>query len=191
MGTIVKDYSVIVVSQSEKLDRMSRTAVAKLGAKLRSGRAVRAEAKRFAGRVAAKPSILDVEILDVAGLADPTSNRPGEREPLVLHDGKFVPVTHTYLMVAGEHHIVAAHDLDARRDELVVESARRIAEDIFLGDAMMAAIDAADPDCSLTGMSSHSATCTVTLVGDNDGKIASKLPGWITVGEEDGESDAP
>jgi hypothetical protein len=108
LGTTVKNYSVIVVSQSEKLDRMSRTAVEKLGPKIKSGRAVKAEAKRFAAKVATKPSILDVEILDVAGLADPTSNRPGEREPIVLHDGKFVPVTHTYLMVAGEHHIVAA-----------------------------------------------------------------------------------
>jgi hypothetical protein len=181
----MKHYSVIVVSQSEKLDRMSRAAVEKLGAKLKSGRAVKAEAKRFAAKIAAKPAILDIEILDIAGLSDPRSDGPRGREPLVLQNGKFVPVSHVYLGIVGEYHVVAANDLDASRDEIIAESARRIAEDVFVGDAMMAAIDAADPDCTLTGMTSHSATCTVTLSGDNDGKIASKLPGWITVGDKE------
>jgi hypothetical protein len=97
-------------------------------------------------------------------------------------------VSHTYLMVAGEYRVVAVQNLGASRDEIIAESARRIAEDIFLGDAMMAAIDAADPDCTLNGMSSCSKTCTVTLNGDDAGKIASKLPGWITVGDHERRS---
>jgi hypothetical protein len=87
----IKGYSVIVVSQSGKLNRMSLKAVEKMGTRLRIGREVKAEAKRFAARVAAKPSPLRVEIFDVAGLANPTNDEPGDREPIVLQDGKFVP----------------------------------------------------------------------------------------------------
>jgi hypothetical protein len=181
MDTTIKGYSVIVVSQSDKLDRMSRAAVEKLGANLRSGRAVKAAARRFAVTIAAKPSSLCVEILDVAGLSNPTNDQPGEREPIVLQDGKFIPVSDIYLGVAGEHHVVPSQDLDHTRDKIVASCAQRIAEDIFLGDAMMAAIDEADPDGTLTSMSTHSATCTVDLDPDDDGKIAKRLPKWIKV----------
>jgi hypothetical protein len=85
------------------------------------------------------------------------------------------------LGVAGEHRVVATQDLEGMQDEIVASAARRIAEDVFLGDAMAAAIYGADPQCGLAGMSSHSPTCTVTLDGDVDGKVAKRLPRWIEV----------
>jgi hypothetical protein len=185
METTRNDYKAIVVAQTDKLDRMSRAAVERLGKALKSGRAVKAEAKRFADRVAAHISWLNVGEYDVVGYCNPYSDRPGIIEPIVIEDGKPVRVTVTHIMVAGEYWISAAAELEAVREKIVLSCARKVAEDIFLGDAMMAAIDEADPDGTLSGMSSHSPTCTVTLTGDYDGKIAKRLPRWITVGTEE------
>ena len=53
MERTAKDYSVIVVSATDRLDRMSHAAVERSSKTLRDGRAVKAEAKRFADRIAA------------------------------------------------------------------------------------------------------------------------------------------
>ena len=47
----------------------------------------------------------------------------------------------------------------------------------------MAAVDAADPDVTLSGMSCDPETGTVELDGDDDGKIAKRLPKWIKLEE--------
>ena len=151
----MKDYSVIVVSQSDKLDKMSRAAVERLRTKLKSGRAVKAEAQRFAERVAAHLSWLRVETYDVVGYCNPYPDRPGIIEPIVIEEGKPVRVSVTHILVAGDYSVVPSTELDEVRDRIVAASARKLAEDVFLGDAMMAAIDEADPDCTLSGMSSY------------------------------------
>jgi len=46
----------------------------------------------------------------------------------------------------------------------------------------MAAIEQADPDLTLSAESCDPATATVELVGDRDGQVAKRLPGWIKVG---------
>jgi len=177
----MKDYSVIVVSQSDKLDKLSRAAVGRLGARLKSGRAVKAEAKRFAERVATHSSWLTVAVYDVVGYCNPYPDRPGIVEPIVIEEGKPVRVTVTHILVAGEYWVVPSIELDNVRGEFITSSARKIAEDIFLGDAMAEAIFNADPDLTLAGMRTDSATCTVNLDGDEDGRIARRLPKWIKV----------
>lgn len=174
-------HSVLVVSETERLGRMARNAAEKLGKKLRSERAVKAEAKRFGDRIAANPSALRVEIFEVVGFCDPTRDQPCKLEPIVLHEGKPMPVTMSFAMVAGEYWVGTPEEIARRKPELVAACARNVAERLLLGEALMAAVDEADVDAVLSGITCDPRTSTVELEGDPDGKIAKRLPGWITV----------
>lgn len=56
---------------------------------------------------------------------------------------------------------------------------------VFLDVAMAEAVFAADPELTLEGFSSDNRTLMVDLDGDDDGKIAKKLPKWIKVEPHD------
>jgi hypothetical protein len=172
---------VVVIAQTDKLDRMARAAVRRLGTKLRSVRAVNAAVRRFGDKIAADPSPLSIETLEVVGFCSPTKDRPGEIEPIVLEEGKPTPVSMTYLMVAGDYWVGTPAQIADARDKIVPSCARKIAENVALSEAMMAAIDGADPDLTLSWMSCDPKTCTVEFGDDHDGKIAKRLPAWITV----------
>lgn len=179
-------YAAVVVAETDQVDRVVRKAVLRLGAKLRSGRTVKAEAKGFAERIANDPSSLRVEVLDVVGFCCPTTERPDRLEPIVLSEGKPVPVTQTFLMVAGEYWVATSAEIARRRAEITASCAHSVAEDLFLSEAMMVAIEQADPDTTLGAMSCEAKTSTVELEGDSDGKIARRLPKWITVKAREG-----
>ena len=172
---------VVVVAETDRLNKLGQSAVDKMGSKLRSGRAVKAEAKRFANKLAANPKPLRVEVLDVVGFSNPVKDRPDILEPIVLHEGKAVPVSTTYIGLAGEHHVVASRDLDRMRVEIVASCARRLAEDVFLNVAMAEAIFAVYPELTVEGFSTNAKTLAVELDVDDDGKIAKRLPKWIKV----------
>ena len=176
---------VIVVAETDKLNRMAQKAVDKIGPKLRLGRAVKAEAKRFADRLAADPRPLRVEVLDVVSYCTPEKDRPDILEPVVLHEGKAVPVTKTYIGLAGEHHVVASTQLDRTRAAVIASCAHRIATCLFLDVAMAEAIFEADPELTIEGFSTDAKTLSVELDVDDGGKIAKKLPKWIKVPADD------
>jgi hypothetical protein len=182
--------AVFVVAETDKLTRLAQKAVDKMGSRLRLGRAVKAEAKRFAVKLAANSKPLRVEVLDVVGFSNSVKDRPDILEPVVLHDGKAVPVTKTYIGLAGEHHVVASGQLADTRDAIIASCASRIAMGVFLDVAMAEAVFAADPDLSLAGFSSDARTLTVDLDGDEDRRIAKQLPKWITVEPDETEAGA-
>ena len=62
---------------------------------------------------------------------------------------------------------------------IIASLARRIAERVVLCEAMMAAIAQADPDLVLSAVRCDSATVSVELIGDEDGRVAKRLPAWI------------
>ena len=89
----------------------------------------------------------------------------------MIYDGQPKPVTATYVGVAGEHHVVLSSRLDEIRDTFIANSARKLAYELFLVEAMQDAIFAADPDSSLRGMSFDAETLAVDLDGDDDGSM--------------------
>jgi hypothetical protein len=190
MQTLGSGHVAIVVAETDKLNRMTQTAVERLGARLKSGRAVKAEAARFANRMAAQRSRFRVEVLDVVGIDNPNKERPWDLEPIVIHEGKPILVSHVYSGEAGEYWIVGPADTDGARDATIASCARRIACEAFLCEAMTQAIFAADPETTLSSMSCDPKTNTVGLVGEDVGKVARRLPRWITVDTENSGPDA-
>jgi hypothetical protein len=173
--------SVIVVLETDLLMKLAGSAVRRMGDRLKRVREVKLEARRFAERIARNPKSIEVQVYDVVGFCNPVKDRPDLLEAIVICDGQPQPVTATYVGVAGEHHVVLSSRLDEIRDTFIANSARKLAHELFLVEAMQDAIFAADPDSSLRGMSFDAEKLAVDLDGDDDGKIAKRLPKWIKV----------
>ena len=99
----------------------------------------------------------------------------------MIHEGKPHPVSSLYLIESGDYWVGTAAQHEERRAPIVAPIARRIAEDMIVCEAMSMAVEDADADGALSGWSLDPATRTVELDGDDDGKIARRLPKWITV----------
>ena len=181
METTGKDLKVLVVAESDRLSNLARKTIAKLGSKLRGIRAVKAAVKRFGDRIAANPSPLRIEVLDVVGFCGLVEDRPRELEPIVIHEGKPPPVSSLYLIESGDYWVGTPAQLEEGRAANVAPMARKIAEDLIVCEAMSMAVEEADGDGTLSGWSLDPATRTVELDGDDDGKIARRLPEWIHV----------
>jgi hypothetical protein len=173
--------SVIVVLETDRLMKLANAAVRRMGDRLKRVREVKLDARRFAERIARNPKSLEVQVYEVVGFCNPVKDRPDLLEPIVLCDGHAQPVTATYVGVAGDHHVVLSSKLDEIRDTFIANSARKLAHELFLVEAMSEAIFAADPNSTLRGMSFDVEKLAVGLDGDEDGQIARRLPKWITV----------
>jgi hypothetical protein len=173
--------SVIVVCESDKLMKLANTAVRRMGERINRVREVRAEARRFAERIARNPKTLDVQVFDVVGFSEPHKDQPTVIEPIVIHEGRAQLLTSIYAGMAEEHQVVMSSKLDESRDVFIAEAARRLSLDLFLCEAMSEAVFAADPELTLKGMVLDGKALSVDLDGDDDRKIAKQLPKWITV----------
>jgi len=182
--------SVIVVSESDKLMKLANAAVGRMGDGLNRVREVKAQARRFADRIAQNPKPLDVQIFDVVGFCDPVKDQPHVFEPIVIHEGQAQSVRSIYSGMAEEHQVVLTSKLDDTRDAFIAEAGRRLAFDLFLIEAMSEAVFAADPDMTLESMSFDPKTLSVDLYPDEDGKIAKRLPRWIKI-ESDEDPPKP
>jgi hypothetical protein len=177
----MKDYVVVVITETDTLFRRAHAAAAKLGDRLRHKRQVLMAAKKFSERVAKHPSSLRVEDLDAVGFCSPDKDHPGKLEPVVYHDGAFKPVSHSFASIAGEYRLLPKDDVPAGRARIVESCGRTLAHRLFIEEAMTAAVDALDPEMTLEGMSCNAATFEVWLDGDDDGRIAKRLPRWIKI----------
>jgi len=160
----------VVVSKTDKLDRLARRTIKNLGGLLQNGPAVKASVRRFGDEVAARPAALRVHRLDVVGF---------ELEPVVIHEGIPQPVRQAFPLATSEYWVGSDTDLERGERGIIASLARRIAERVVLCEAMMAAIAQADPDLVLSAVRCDSATVSVELIGDEDGRVAKRLPAWI------------
>ena len=92
IATATVIHKVVVVAETAELSELAMASVAELGKKLRNKRVVEAQVKRFGRAIAADPSALRIEVFDVVGFCNPTTERPNVLEPIVIHQGKPVPV---------------------------------------------------------------------------------------------------
>lgn len=163
--------NVIVVRETNKLMKLANAAVRRMGERLNSAREVKADARRFAERIARNPKSLDVQVLHLVGFCDPVKDQPHILEPLVIHEERAQSVTSIYAGIAEEHQVVLTSTLDDSRDVFIAEAGRRLAHDLFLTEAMSEAVFAADPDMTLESMSFDPSTLSVDLDPDDYGKI--------------------
>jgi hypothetical protein len=177
----MKDYVVVVVTESDTLFRRAHAAAAKLGDRIRHKRQVLMAAKKFSERVAKHPSSLRVVELDAVGFCAPDEDHPGKLEPVVYHDGAFKPVSQSFASIAGEYRLLRREDVPAGRARILETCGRTLAHRMYIEEAMAAAVDALEPELTLEGMTCNAATLEVSLDGDDDGRIAKRLPRWIKI----------
>ena len=188
-STTAVTHRVIVVIESDNVVEMAQAAIEELGKKLRNERAVKAQARRFAKKLAADPSPFRIQEYDVVGYCAPDKSRPNRFEPIVIHDGKPVPVSLTYIAESGDYWVSSAAELDRTRDRAIAACARQLAEQLALCEAMFQAAEQADPESTLGSYSCDPRRNTVELSDDPDGTIAKRLPRWITVRADDEDAD--
>ena len=150
-----EEHRAIVVVETDELQEMACSAVQDLGKQLRNKRSVEALVERFGKKIVSDPSPLRVEILDVVGYCDQRKDQPGVIEPIVIHEGKPVPISMTFICGNGDYWVGPQTEITTIRDRVVAGLARGIAEDLIRCEAMTGAINQADEDCILSG---HSAT---------------------------------
>ena len=137
---------VVVVVETDKLHEMSHAAIEHLGEKLKSKRAVHAEARRFADEIASNLTALQVETLDVIGFCNYDKERPGVFEPLVIDQGQPRPVTLVFAGLGVEYWVAASVELAKSRSAIVASCAQKLAESTIISEAMMTASHEADRD---------------------------------------------
>lgn len=187
--TTNRNYVALVVSETDQLQEKALTTIQELGTKLKNERAVKAQIRRFGKQIASDPSQLRVKTLDVVGFASPSKNRPFALEPIVIHEGKPVFVSATYAAVGGDYWVANADEI-ADRTRIIAKCARTVAEGLAMCEAMLAAIDLADEEGTLEYSSCDPRNITVDIFDDPEGKIAKRLPKWITVEDQGATPDA-